>query len=179
MVPDFNLEESEERALRDLDRSVNPVDLVSDPGELEDLQENLEGDESLNEDLPEDFVHIVQARSPRTPKTVQPHFPDTGIGQFIAEKTEAFHMSRVSIMKEDEPDIIDATLLKKAEVVDMDDDEEALEGVYTEEELEAMRDLPESAYGTTPEGVREQEELQAAHITEKKFKFTLAGRYNA
>lgn len=170
MVPDFNLEESEERALRDLDRSINPVDLVLEPDELADLQENLEGDEPLNEDLPEDFVHIVQARAPRRPKVSQPHFPDTGIGDFIAEKTEAFHMSRVSIMKEEEPEVIDAVL---------DDEETDLEGVYTDEELEAMRDLPESAYGSTPEPKREQEELQAAHIEEKKYKFTLAGRYHA
>lgn len=171
MAPDFNLEESEERALRDLDRSISPVDLVMEPDELAELQENLEGDEPLDEDLPEEFIHVVQTRSARKLKGVEPHYPDTGVGEFIAEKTEAFHMSRVSIMKE-ESEVVDEVVDTEAETVD--DDEPSLEGVYTEEELEAMRDLPEGAYG-----IREQEELQAAHIPEKKYKFELAGRYHA
>lgn len=158
MAPDNGLEESEEQALRDLDHPPSVLDLG--PDELEDLQENLEGeDDSIDPNLPEDLVEVVQARAIRRLRGTdnEPHFPDTRVGEFIEEKAEAFHMSRVVITQggDEEGDGVDQ----------IDDIEEG--------------DIIEGELVEVGEEVHEQEELQAAHVPEKTFAFKLGGKQYA
>lgn len=164
MAPNFDLEESEERALRNLDRTIRPEDLVEEPEGLEDLAINLEGsDDSIDPNLPENFIEVVQARAIRGRRNVTPEvtYPETNIDEFIAEKSESFHMSRITITPD--PDVVE-------ELADSVDDEDVIEGEFIE--------IPEEEEPT--EKVQEQEELQAAHISEPKFTFQrLEGKYYA
>lgn len=174
MAPNFNLEESEETALAQLD---NPIEILElSPEELEDLQMNIEGeDDSINPDLPEKFIEVVQARAIRTKQTIEPTFPDSGLDAFINEKARAFHLTRVVQIQGGEDFKVDPEVIEGlARVVD-NDEEPSLEGVYTKEELEALK--PDEGEETTEVKLHNQEELQAAHTG--RFAFKLGGKqYN-
>lgn len=153
MVPDFDLEESEEEALAELD---NPMQALKFTEEEIALLAKAEGEEEIETGLPENFIEVVQARAPRRTKIKESASPDaiSNIDSFIQEKSEAFHLSRV-IQTRGGEDFV----------------QEALDGDTPPDDEENMDT------DVTPEVVQQQEELQAA---KPKFTFMLGGKvYNA